>query len=148
MRNRLTTLFVLVLVLSFPVLLKAQEVASMTGVVTDTSEAVLPNVSVTLVNTKTNVSYNATTNSHGAYRFVNVAPGPGYKVTFAVDGFTSVTVSDLYLNVATTRTQDVTLQVGSATDRVEVIGSSQNVTIDTTDATVGNNFDVKLLNEL
>jgi len=32
MRNRLTTLFVLVLVLSFPVLLKAQEVASMTGV--------------------------------------------------------------------------------------------------------------------
>jgi len=42
----------------------------------------------------------------------------------------------------------VTLQVGATTDRVEVTGSSQNVTINTTDATVGNNFDVKLVNEL
>jgi len=64
MRNRLTTLLCLVLVLSFPVLLKAQEVASHAGVVTDTSRQCFP-MWHTLINTKTNVSYNATTNITG-----------------------------------------------------------------------------------
>lgn len=138
----------LALLLIFPALLKAQDVASMTGIVTDTSGAVLSKVDVTLVNTKTNVTYEAKTDSLGSYRFVNVAPGPGYTATFKADGFTTYTVADIYLNVAATRTQNAVLQVGSTTSTVEVSGSTQNVTIDTTDATIGNNFDVKMVNEL
>jgi len=120
----------------------------MTGVVTDASGAVLPDVSVTLINTETTVSYEARTDHQGVYRFVNVAPGPGYKATYTLNGFSTYTVSDLYLQVATTRTQNVTLQVGSASDRIEVSGGSANVTLNIVDATIGNNFDVKMINDL
>jgi hypothetical protein len=54
----------------------------MTGIVTDTSGAIVVGADVALVNTATNVSYHATTNSQGFYTIPNVPPGPGYKVTF------------------------------------------------------------------
>jgi len=148
MRHFLLKLSVLMMVLSVPALLWAQDVASLTGVVTDTTGAIVPGADVALVNTTTNVSYHAFTNDQGSYTIPNVAPGPGYKLTVSMSGFEPLVISNIYLNVARTRTQDVRLQAGAVSQTVEVSASNQNVTIDTTDATVGNNFDVKLVNEL
>jgi hypothetical protein len=58
-------------------LARAQDLASITGEVTDSTGAVVPGVSVTLANDSTSVSYKAVTNSLGSYTFANVAPGPG-----------------------------------------------------------------------
>ncbi len=146
--SRITRFAFLIALVLFPSLLSAQNVASMTGLVTDPSGAILPGVGITLENTKTGVSYNAKTDQQGVYRFVNIAPGPGYKASYALDGFSSYSVSDLYLEVSTTRTQNVTLQVGSVSNQIEVSGGSSNVTLNTVDATIGNNFDVKMVNDL
>ena len=147
-RNLVVRLLVLIVALSVPSMLRAQDVASLTGVVTDTTGAVVPGVSVTLVNTSTGVTYQATTNSVGAYTVVNVPPGPNYKVTFSLNGFEPVAITGMYLNVGNTRTQNASLRVGNISETVQVSAAGQGVTLNTTDASVGNNFEVQLLNEL
>jgi hypothetical protein len=139
-----------VLLVSFfvPVLLAGQEVASLTGVVTDKTGAVLADATVTLVDTKTNASYQTKTNSVGAYTFPKILPGPGYKVTFSKEGFASVTVSDIYVAVGATHTQNAQLQVGELSQTIEVTGEGTSVSLNTTDTTVGNNFDMQLVHEL
>ncbi len=131
-----------------PTLLHAQDVAAVTGVVTDTSGALIVGADVSLLSTTTSVTYHAKTNSLGSYTIVNVAPGPGYKITISQSGFQPAVVTNIYLTVATTRTQDAKLRPGDVATSVEVSAANSEVTIDTTDATVGNNFDVQLLNDL
>lgn len=141
-------LIVLVLILAVPALVRGQNFASLTGLVTDTSGAVVPDVNATLVNTSTGATYQATTNSLGIYNIVDVPPGPGYKLTFERDGFQPLLITGMYLNVSSTRTQNATMSVGSISQTIEVSASDQDVTLNTTDATVGNNFQVQLVNEL
>src|SRR5665213_89020 len=128
--------------------LHAQDASAVTGVVSDTNGAVIAGAEVTLVNTTTRAAYSGKTNSLGSYRIVNVTPGPGYKLTFKMAGFGQVVVNDVYLTVATTRTQNATLKPGAVTTEVEVSAANSEVTLNTTDATIGNNFDVKLLDQL
>jgi hypothetical protein len=123
-------------------------VASLTGVVTDTTGALVVGADIALVNTATNASYHATTNSLGSYTIPNVPPGPGYKITFSGKGFEPVDVTNVYLNVANTRTQNAELHAGNVAVSVEVSAASQDVTINTTDATIGNNINVDLVNSL
>ncbi len=61
----------------------------MTGVVSDSTGAVIPGTVVTLSNPSTGISFTQTTDNLGSYRFVNVPPSPGYRVTFKHDGFLS-----------------------------------------------------------
>jgi hypothetical protein len=129
-------------------LIQAQVVASgMTGVVTDASGAVVPGVVVTLTNKTTGLTFTQTTNAAGLYRFSDIPPGQGYEAIFKGPSFAPVDIKNIYLTVATIRTQDASLTPGSSTE-VEVTASNSEVTIDTTDATVGNTFDVKQLNNL
>ncbi|MGA8216124.1 MAG: carboxypeptidase-like regulatory domain-containing protein [Candidatus Sulfotelmatobacter sp.] len=139
---------VFVLLFSFSPFLLGQEVASLTGVVTDTTGAVVGGASVRLIDTKTNSSYQTETNSVGAYTFPKVLPGPGYKLTFSKDGFSSVTVSGIYLAVGAAHTQNAQMQVGKVSQTVEVNGEGSSVTLNTSDTTVGNNFDMQLVHEL
>ncbi|WP_263350742.1 carboxypeptidase-like regulatory domain-containing protein [Acidicapsa acidisoli] len=147
-RSTLWKLLVLSLSIVFSTALKAQDVASLTGLVTDTTGAVIAGANVELVNTATNATYKAVTTGIGSYTITDVAPGPGHTVTFSRDGFESVVVSNLYLNVATTRTQNARLPVGNVSSTVAVSATSDDVTLDTTDATVGNNFNMKMVDEL
>src|ERR1017187_5266568 len=106
MKRSLGIALVLMFVVSLaPLVLHAQDVASVTGVVSDASGAVIVGADVAMVNTGTNATYHATTNSVGSYTIVNVAPGPGYKITVMKDGFEPVAVTSIYLAVASTRTQ-------------------------------------------
>jgi hypothetical protein len=141
-------LFVVVSLLFLTVVLRAQDVASITGVITDQTGAVVPGVKVTLENAETGATYTTVANEVGSYTLNEVKPGPGYKIEFSHAGFKDVVVSGLYMNVDATRTQNATLTLGSAEQTVEVSAASQNVTLDTTDATVGNSFQVQFLNDL
>jgi hypothetical protein len=126
----------------------AQDFASVTGVVTDSSGAVIPGAKVVLVSTATNLTYTAETNEVGSYTIVNVPPGPGYKMTVSHDGFSPSLITDMYLNVNTTRTQNARLTVGGTTSTVEVSAANEAVTLNTTDSTIGNNYEVQMVNEL
>ena len=124
-----------------------QGVSGMTGEVTDSSGAVIPGAVVTLSNATTGLKFTQTTNGIGEYVFANIPPGQGYEATFSASGFTPVNIKNIYLTVATVRTQNATLSVGAHTE-IEVTASNSEVTIDTTDATVGNTVDVDALNNL
>lgn len=128
--------------------LMAQDVASITGAVTDPSGALVPGASILLKNTATGAIYKAVTDAQGSYTIPNVPPGPDYSITVSHSGFNSAAITGLYLNVNTTRTQNVILRVGNTTQTVEVSAATQNETINTTDATIGNNFQVSMLNDL
>ena len=128
--------------------LHAQSFASITGTVTDQTGAVVSNVSILLENSSTGDQYKATTNAEGSYTISKVKPGPGYQITFRQAGFEPLVITGLYLNVNTTRTQDGKLVVGSEQQSVSVSATAESVTINTTDATVGNNFEVQDLNNL
>jgi hypothetical protein len=141
-------LFLLILLFSVPaVLVHAQDSSSMTGVVVDATGAVVPGTSVVLKNPSTGLSFTQTTNGKGSYRFPNVPPDQGYVVTFSRAGFTTLTVKQIALQVSITRTQDAKLIAGTAQE-IQVSAGNAEVTINTTDATVGNNISPELLNDL
>lgn len=136
------------MVLSCTSFLLAQDSSSMTGVVTDVTGAVIPGAAVMLSNASTGTSFTEKTDGTGTYRFLSVPPGPGYKATFSRDGFSPEEISNIALSVGVTRTQNAKLKVGAAAQTVAVSAGNEQVTLDTTDASIGNNIDVQQLNEL
>ncbi len=126
----------------------AQTTSSVTGIVTDSSGAVIPGASVVLSNPSTSVRFAVKTDSAGSYRVSNVPPGPGYSVTVSAGGFASFQVNNLYVNVANSRTQNARLNAGAANVEVSVSADAQGVTLNTTDASIGNNFQVSKLDDL
>jgi hypothetical protein len=120
----------------------------MTGTVTDPSGAAVPGSTVTLKNASNGFKLTVTTNATGFYRFSEIPPGQGYEAVFTAPGFAPLEIKNIYLTVATVRTQNATLAIGGATEVVQVSAASAEVTINTTDATIGNTFDVEQLNSL
>jgi len=108
---------------------------TITGLVTDQSGAVVPDVNVTITDKATKSARTTTTNSAGRYVFVNVPPGT-YDVTFTKAGFAKVSVPNDVIAVGEVSTNNVTLKVGSESQTVEVAASG--VELQTLNATVGN----------
>lgn len=133
---------------SFVAVCHAQDVSGMTGVVTDSSGAAIPGATIVLNNTSTGAKYTQETTSIGSYRFAQIPPGQNYSAHFSAKGFASVTVNNISLLVNQVRTQDATLNVGTQVSTVQVTASNAEVTIDTSDALVGNNLDPSQLNNL
>ncbi len=141
------TLALLTGILVAPATARAQDSSSMTGVITDATGAAIPGAVISLTNKTTGQKFTATTNATGTYHFLSVPPGAGYVESISSPGFASVEVNDLYLTVGITRTQNVKLKAG-ATTVVSVSASASEVTLDTTDASIGTNVDVASLNQL
>ncbi|HEY3841052.1 MAG TPA: carboxypeptidase-like regulatory domain-containing protein, partial [Bryobacteraceae bacterium] len=99
--------------------LRAQENATINGLVTDASGAVVANASLTLTNTATGVERKETSNSVGAYRFGNVGIGT-YTLTAIAPGFQTFTTTGIVVNVAQTLEENVAFKVGAATQTVSV----------------------------
>jgi hypothetical protein len=140
-------LMMALLIFALPVLVSAQSVSGVTGVVSDESGAVVPGVDVTLTDTKTSKEINTKTNDQGVYTFQNIQPGQGYKLTFKVQGFQTYSISEVVLGVARTETYNAALTTGQVSETVDVTTSSGE-TLNTTDATLGNIIDTRQLREL
>jgi hypothetical protein len=127
--KRQFVLFALLLMVLLPLGARAQEVASLTGIVTDPSGAVLPGVTVKLQDSKTGTRYETKTNSDGGYTFARLLPGPGYRLELTKEGFETTTISSIYVAVGTTHTQNAEMQIGKISESVEVSGAEQAVTL-------------------
>ena len=141
MRNRIFVVLALAILCAFPIITKAQGAASLTGTVTDASGAGVPGASVKLTSTREGTTYFAKTASDGGYRIVDVPPGPDYALTITKDSFQTFVLNGLYLPVATATTKDVQLTLGTLSQTIEVTAQG-SVTLNTTDATIGNNVDM------
>src|SRR5213594_2177573 len=125
--------------------LYAQTQGEITGVVRDSSGAVVPGATVTVTNPATNASRTAISNEAGVYNFPALQPGM-YNIKVEIGGFRTVTRNDVELQVQQTARIDFTLQVGAVTEVVEVIGGTTLMT--TENATVGTVIENKRIVDL
>ena len=107
---------------------------SISGTVTDTSGAVVPNAEVTLVNIDQNITLQTKTTSNGLYTFNPVRAGR-YTVTVTAQGFAKTTQKNVTVAVGTPLAVDIQVRLGAATETVEV--STAPPELQTEDATVG-----------
>jgi len=105
--------------------LSAQSTGSgtITGTVTDTTGAVVPNAKVLITDTDTNVSRNIATDGAGTYVAAFLLPG-NYEVVLGGGNFGKVDRKNLILTVGQTLTVDATLAVGATATEVTVTGES------------------------
>jgi len=118
---------------------------SLRGTVTDRTGAVITNAKVSLANVGQSLSREATTNAAGEYEFAALTPGT-YALMVEMSGFRKFEQRNIQLLVNLPTTLNVTLEVGAAAQTVEV--SAQAVTLNTTDASLGNAFGENQVKEL
>jgi len=105
--------------------------ASISGTVTDPSGAVIVGATVVATNLDTAVATTVTTNSQGFYSFQELPLGK-YSITVTQAGFKSYVQTGIVLDVNSAIVIDVALQVGQATEKVEVLSSALHVDTEST----------------
>jgi hypothetical protein len=108
--------------------------AQVTGVVTDSSGAVVPGIQLTMTSLATTTAVNATTNSEGIYRFLNLSPAE-YKLTCAVNGFKTFEQNPVTLQVNQALEINIRLETGATSEHVTV--SAEPPPLETESSTLG-----------
>ncbi|MDH5423348.1 MAG: carboxypeptidase-like regulatory domain-containing protein, partial [Acidimicrobiia bacterium] len=101
----------------------AQTTGSIRGTVTDPSGGPVAEAAVTVLNAETGFTRSGPTNASGIYNFSNLPVGT-YLVTVEVEGFKSVLVQNIVLNVADVREVNAQLELGELSDQMTVTSSS------------------------
>jgi hypothetical protein len=114
--------------------LSAQVTARVAGTVRDPSGSVVVGVTVTALNTETGVRQTSTTDERGSYAFPGLAVGH-YELNATQRGFKDYRQTGLTLDVNTALKIDITLQLGSQTERVTV--NTAAVQVETTNTQMG-----------
>ncbi|MEK7403849.1 MAG: TonB-dependent receptor [Acidobacteriota bacterium] len=144
MHGRLPLIAVMVLAPASPV--HGQDYrARVQGIVTDTSQAVVPGAHLVLRNTQTGVAVAREANANGQYVFDFVEPG-AYTLVCEHPGFNKFVQENLAVQVRGDVTLNITLQVGQVTDTVTV--SETPVALQFNSSTVEMLVDRKMLEEL
>lgn len=133
---RVTFVLAAVFALSLPVL--AQTGGQVTGLVTDPSGSAIVGANVTITNSHTNLARKTTTNSDGYYSFPALQPDI-YGVKAEMMGFKGEVREGVELQVEQIARIDFRLQIGAATQTVEVSGGAP--LLNTESATVGTVID-------
>ena len=93
---------------------------TISGVVTDTTGAVVPGVTVEARSaTQNQAARTVVTDEAGRYRFANLQPGT-YSVTFTLEGFNSATRPDITLTSDFNATVDMQLSIGTQIQAITV----------------------------
>jgi hypothetical protein len=126
-------------------LLAQADRGGITGRITDNTGAIVPETAITLRNEDTGVMESAVTNSVGVYTFQNLNPG-SYTLTVKRSGFRNVERTHTVVDVNQVNQQDISLQIGTASDTVEVTTGVQQ--LQTTSASVGLVVEQRSIQEL
>src|SRR5437764_10153260 len=103
-----------------------------TGTVTDPTGAVVPNATITITNTGTNISQSTTTGSDGSYRFSLVPPGT-YTVEVKAANFATVRISGIVVEASQTMPLSRPLRLAQANQMIEVTEQAPLVQTATSD---------------
>jgi hypothetical protein len=114
--------------------LHAQELGSISGLVTDASGSVIPNAQVTVTNEQTGATRNLQTNQAGNYNVPDLVIGK-YTLTVSAPGFATYKQTGIPVNVNANLRIDIKLEVSGIQQTIEVQASA--VQIQAEDATVG-----------
>ena len=112
---------------------------SLSGIVKDPSGSVIAQATVILTNADTSATRSQKTGPEGRYSFDLLTPGD-YKLEVQAAGFRKETLRNIHVLIAKANTADITMEVGTVTEEVMVNAESNQVAVDTQDASLGNNF--------
>ena len=130
MKGSLRTVSILILLLLAGLVARAQSTSRVAGTVNDRSGAVVQGAHVTLTNQATGVSVGSTSSSAGTYVFDGIVPGT-YSISVSAVGFSTLTSTGNVVTIAQPLVYNPTLQVGTASTKVEVNAGSELVQLET-----------------
>ena len=120
--------------------------SSLSGVVTDETGGVIPDVEVTVMNEASGFLRTVLSNEEGLYVFGLLPPG-SYTLSATQPGFQPVTIEGITLLVNTNVTNDVVFgAVEVVQEAIEVVASP--VQVNTTDASIGTAFGTRPIEQL
>jgi hypothetical protein len=103
------------------------QTGSIVGLVTDSSNSVLPGVAVSVSSDRLlGGTRTMATDSSGTYRFDRLPPGD-YQIRFELQGFKVVNRADIRLSAAFVATVNAKLEVGDLSETITVVGESPTV---------------------
>ncbi|MHB8501974.1 MAG: outer membrane beta-barrel protein [Candidatus Acidiferrales bacterium] len=111
---------------------------TLTGIVSDSSGAVIANATVTITQSGTNLKRQTTTNEAGVYRFDAVDLGT-YALSVSAAGFQTSETTGVEVQAAHTTNIDIPLEVGATSEVVKVEASAE-VALETSEQVRGANF--------
>jgi hypothetical protein len=119
--------------------------ARLEGMVRDTSQAVVPGVTVTITNVETGISRTATTDAQGRYVFNLLPPAP-YDLSAGLTGFKTTVRQGITLTVGAESVADLTLEIGAVAEQVTV--TSEAPQVETRSAAVGGVVEERVIREI
>src|SRR6267142_2286085 len=121
------------------------DLATIRGIVTDTTGAIIPGAAVSVVDALTSSIRETRTNSQGNYEMFGLKPGT-YRVTITAPGMSKYEIMDIVLNGSDTVSADAVLRVSAAQETVVV--SLEAPAINTEDQTISQTIDNQAVIEL
>ncbi len=97
----------------------ADELATLTGYLTDPNGLRVPNVTVQLTNVDTNIKYSGETNYEGLYRVSSIPTGT-YRVVVQKPGFKTIAKQGVELHIQDVIALNFQLEIGSVAETVTV----------------------------
>jgi len=118
----------IVLVLGSPAAFAQSIFANLSGTVTDSNGAVIPNAKINVLNVATRVDRQLVTNTSGFFSVTQLPTGT-YNVTAESKGFERWQGTGIVLNANDEKTLNIDLKIGSETITVEVTADSNEMEI-------------------
>lgn len=128
-----------------PVMRAQTSNAQVSGLVTDTTGAVIAGAAIRAVNVATNVPYSAVSNGAGIYVLPELLPGP-YTISVTAQGFGSENRSGLVLSTGDHLAQNFELKPGAVEESVTVTSSQTLISSD--EASTADVLDNNMITEL
>ncbi len=113
--------------------------STVSGTVTDQTDAAVPGATVTLSNSTNGFRRNTTTDNNGNYSFPGIAPGK-YQLEVEASGFSKAVNTNVQAAVDSTASISIKLEPGEVSATVDVTTNTIESVVNTQDASLGNNF--------
>jgi hypothetical protein len=135
----------LLLLAARPLSAQTTSLSTITGVVIDPTNAVVPDATVTIKDTATGEVRTTNSNHAGHYVLVDVHPGK-YDILISKPGFSKFSIPGDVVQIGQLSTHNVTLRVGA--DSQTVVVATTGMELQTDNATVGNQISGLALSSL
>jgi Carboxypeptidase regulatory-like domain/TonB dependent receptor-like, beta-barrel len=117
------------------------------GSIKDTAGAIVPGATLVIENTATGITRTAQGSNDGAFSFAEVAPGT-YALRVEAQGFKKVLEPRVIVEVGTTASVNITLEVGAVSEEVTVVASEAQQIVNTANAQIGDVVDRRRILDL
>jgi hypothetical protein len=117
------------------------------GAIKDSSGAPVPHVTVVITNEATGVKTNTASNDDGAYSAEALDPGT-YRIDATSAGFKSYAATHIELRTGQILREDITLQVGTLNQQVEVVGQAGAAEVQTDSGALSDELGFQTVQEM